>query len=216
MDAAFNRTLTNCSTGARQEAEVLYMETAFIGLQLNRCNQFIEEHPTVGREAREHLEQNKKPWSYSVFLSVPAASVTCLHPKNYARFLLRPDCSARPAFNANDDAPPRLPTVFWTGQFRQPRGRRRPSLPSGSIQMFKRRHSKPPRIIVPPEPAGFDRCTNLPTNTHVGRTIWDATPSATLVTDTSIEGWGAIMHSQGKRVVNLPRTPATATNNDLL
>jgi hypothetical protein len=31
-DADFNRTLSNCLTGARQEAEVLYTTTAFLGL----------------------------------------------------------------------------------------------------------------------------------------------------------------------------------------
>jgi hypothetical protein len=37
---------------------------------------------------------------------------------------------------------------------------------------------------------------NLPTNLHVGRGIWDASPSATLVTDASMEGWGAVLHTQ--------------------
>jgi hypothetical protein len=37
---------------------------------------------------------------------------------------------------------------------------------------------------------------NLPTNVHVGRGIWDASPSATLVTDASMEGWGAVLHAQ--------------------
>jgi hypothetical protein len=37
---------------------------------------------------------------------------------------------------------------------------------------------------------------SLPTNVHVGRGIWDASPSATLVTDASMEGWGAVLHAQ--------------------
>jgi hypothetical protein len=57
-DADFNRILANCSTGAKQEEEVLHTATAFIGSQLNRCNQFIEEHEKLGNEEREHLEEN--------------------------------------------------------------------------------------------------------------------------------------------------------------
>jgi hypothetical protein len=60
-DADFNRYMSNCSTGARQEAEVLYTATAVLGLQLNRCYEFLESHPKIGREAREHLEEN---WTY--------------------------------------------------------------------------------------------------------------------------------------------------------
>jgi hypothetical protein len=51
---------------------------------------------------------------------------------------------------------PSRPTTFlWTGNFRQPRGYRRPSLPPGSRQCFKRGYSKPPYNVVPPDPAGF-------------------------------------------------------------
>jgi ribonuclease HI len=58
--------------------------------------------------------------------------------------------------------------------------------------------------------------SNLPTNIHVGRAIWDVTPSATLVTDASMEGWGAVMHSHGKREVSLQLTPTSTTNTSLL
>jgi hypothetical protein len=37
---------------------------------------------------------------------------------------------------------------------------------------------------------------DLPMNVHVGRGIWDASPSATLLTDASMEGWGAVLHAQ--------------------
>jgi hypothetical protein len=37
---------------------------------------------------------------------------------------------------------------------------------------------------------------DIPTNVHVGRGIWDTCPSATLVTDASMEGLGAALHSQ--------------------
>jgi hypothetical protein len=40
-DADFNRTLAGCSTGAKQEAEVLNTASAFLCLQLNRCNEFF-------------------------------------------------------------------------------------------------------------------------------------------------------------------------------
>jgi hypothetical protein len=36
---------------------------------------------------------------------------------------------------------------------------------------------------------------NFPENQHVGRAIWDSTPTASLVIDTSMEGWGAVMHT---------------------
>jgi hypothetical protein len=36
---------------------------------------------------------------------------------------------------------------------------------------------------------------NLSENRYVGRTIWDSTPTATLVTDASMEGWGAEIHT---------------------
>jgi hypothetical protein len=61
-DADFNRTLSSCSTGARQEAEVLYTATAFLGRQLNRSNEFLECHPKIDKAAREHLEEN---WTYT-------------------------------------------------------------------------------------------------------------------------------------------------------
>jgi hypothetical protein len=61
-DADFNRTLSSCSTGARKEAEVLYTATAFLGLQLNRSNDFLESHPKIAKAAREHLEEN---WTYT-------------------------------------------------------------------------------------------------------------------------------------------------------
>jgi hypothetical protein len=49
-DADFNRTLANCSTGAKHEAEALYTATVFVGLQLNRSHEFLEEHQkTPGR-----------------------------------------------------------------------------------------------------------------------------------------------------------------------
>jgi hypothetical protein len=54
--ADFNRTLANCSTGAKQEAEVLYTATVFVGRQLNRSHEFLEEHPKTPRETRDHLE----------------------------------------------------------------------------------------------------------------------------------------------------------------
>jgi hypothetical protein len=51
---------------------------------------------------------------------------------------------------------------------------------------------------------------DLPTSVHVGRGIWDASPSATLVTDASIEGWGAVLHAQtGKE--NTPSGAAPQT-----
>jgi hypothetical protein len=37
---------------------------------------------------------------------------------------------------------------------------------------------------------------DFPTNLHVGRGIWDASPSATLVMDASMEDWGAVLHAQ--------------------
>jgi hypothetical protein len=52
--------------------------------------------------------------------------------------------------------PPRLVTVLRTGQFRQSRGHRRPPLPAGSFQLFKRRHVQPPSNTVPPKLARFD------------------------------------------------------------
>jgi hypothetical protein len=58
----FNRTLSNCSTGVRQEAEVLYTATAFVGLQRNPCNCFIERHPKICKKERENLEQN---WTFN-------------------------------------------------------------------------------------------------------------------------------------------------------
>jgi uncharacterized protein involved in copper resistance len=61
-NADFNRTLSSCSTGARQEAEVLYTATAFLGLQINRSNEFLESHPKIDKAAREHLEEN---WTYT-------------------------------------------------------------------------------------------------------------------------------------------------------
>jgi hypothetical protein len=61
-DADFNRTLSSCSTGARQEAEVLYTATAFLGLQLNRSNDSLESHPKIDKVAREHVEEN---WTYT-------------------------------------------------------------------------------------------------------------------------------------------------------
>jgi hypothetical protein len=61
-DADCNRTLCSCSTGARQEAEVLYTATAFLGLQLNRSHDFLESHPKIDKAAREHLEEN---WTYT-------------------------------------------------------------------------------------------------------------------------------------------------------
>jgi hypothetical protein len=57
-DADFNRTLAGCSTGAKQEAEVLYTASAFLCLQLNRCNEFLEEHPKLNKDSRRHLEDN--------------------------------------------------------------------------------------------------------------------------------------------------------------
>jgi hypothetical protein len=41
---------------------------------------------------------------------------------------------------------------------------------------------------MPLEPEVFDAHHDIPTNIHVGRGIWEATPSATLVTDASMEG----------------------------
>jgi hypothetical protein len=35
---------------------------------------------------------------------------------------------------------------------------------------------------------------NIAENQHIGRTIWEPTPKALLVTDASMEGWGAIWH----------------------
>jgi hypothetical protein len=61
-DVDFNRTLSSCSTGARQDAEVLYTVTTFLGLQLNRSNDFLESHPKIAKAAREHLEEN---WTYT-------------------------------------------------------------------------------------------------------------------------------------------------------
>jgi hypothetical protein len=61
-DTDFNRTLSGCSTGARQVAEVLYSATAFLGLKLNRSNDFLESHPKIDKAAREHLEEN---WLYT-------------------------------------------------------------------------------------------------------------------------------------------------------
>jgi hypothetical protein len=49
-------------TGARQEAEVLYTATAFLGPQLNRSNDFLDSHPKIDMAAREHLEEN---WMYT-------------------------------------------------------------------------------------------------------------------------------------------------------
>jgi hypothetical protein len=57
-DADFNRTLVGCSTGAKQEAEVLYTASAFLCLQLNGCNEFIEEHPKLNKDSRRHLKDN--------------------------------------------------------------------------------------------------------------------------------------------------------------
>jgi hypothetical protein len=67
---------------------------------------------------------------------------------------------------------------------------------------------------------------DLPTNLHVGRAIWDESPAATLVTDASMEGWGAVMHSHGKGNENTPvygrgnentpRITTSASQTDLL
>jgi hypothetical protein len=65
-DAGFNRTLSSCSTGARQEAEVLYTLTASLGLQFNRRNDFLESHPKIDKAAREHLEEiGRTPWGFT-------------------------------------------------------------------------------------------------------------------------------------------------------
>jgi hypothetical protein len=45
------------------------------------------------------------------------------------------------------------------------------------------------------------RWEDLPLNTHRGRAIWEPTPQALLITDTSMEGWGAIWHK--------PKGPST-------
>jgi hypothetical protein len=53
----------HCQTvqfGAKQEAEVLYTATAFVGLQLNRIHEFLEEHTKTPRETRDHLEEHPK------------------------------------------------------------------------------------------------------------------------------------------------------------
>jgi hypothetical protein len=49
---------------------------------------------------------------------------------------------------------------------------------------------------------------NLPQNQHVGRAIWDPIPTATMITDASMEGWGAIMHTSGRKG---PATPLQQT-----
>jgi hypothetical protein len=36
---------------------------------------------------------------------------------------------------------------------------------------------------------------NIPENKYVGRAIWDSTPTATLVTEVSMEGLGAVIHA---------------------
>jgi hypothetical protein len=43
-------------------AEVLYTATAFVGLQLNRSNDFLERHPKIDKAARDYLEEN---WTYT-------------------------------------------------------------------------------------------------------------------------------------------------------
>jgi hypothetical protein len=45
---------------------------------------------------------------------------------------------------------------------------------------------------------------NLPQNQHFDRAIWDPIPTATLITEASMEGWGAIMHTSGRKG---PATP---------
>jgi ribonuclease HI len=72
----------------------------------------------------------------------------------------------------------------------------------------------PASNTVPPKLTRFDLVVHLPTNIHVGRAIWDVTPSATLVTDASMESWGAVMHSHRKREVSLQLTPTSTTNTD--
>jgi hypothetical protein len=52
---------------------------------------------------------------------------------------------------------------------------------------------------------------DLPTNVYVGRGIWDASPSATLVTDASMEGWGAVLHAQPTENENTPSCAAPPT-----
>jgi hypothetical protein len=48
---------------------------------------------------------------------------------------------------------------------------------------------------------------DLPTNAYVGRGIWDASPSATLVTDASMEGWGpcCTLNQRGTRTPRAAR-----------
>jgi hypothetical protein len=52
---------------------------------------------------------------------------------------------------------------------------------------------------------------DLPTNVYVGCGIWDASPSATLVTDASMEGWGAVLHAQPMGNENTPSCLAPPT-----
>jgi hypothetical protein len=112
--------------------------------------------------------------------------------------------------------PPRLTTVLRTGQLRQSCGHRRPSLPSGPFQLFKCSHVKPPSITVPPKLAKFDLVVQ-PACKHSRRTRNTvSTPFATLVTDASMEGWGAVMHSHGKREVSPQLTPTATTIPNLL
>jgi hypothetical protein len=54
--------LSSCLTGARQEAEVLFTATAFLGLQLKRYNDYTERRPKIGKEARDHLEEH---WTFN-------------------------------------------------------------------------------------------------------------------------------------------------------
>jgi hypothetical protein len=64
-DAEFNRTLSTCSTGAKQEAEVLYTLASFGALRLNQCHDFLENHPKLKGEVRDHLEEG---WLYQLGL----------------------------------------------------------------------------------------------------------------------------------------------------
>jgi hypothetical protein len=60
-DADFSMTFNSSSTGARQEAEVLYTAAAFGANHLNRCHEFLETHPKLKRQISEHLEET---WLY--------------------------------------------------------------------------------------------------------------------------------------------------------
>jgi hypothetical protein len=56
---------------------------------------------------------------------------------------------------------------------------------------------------------------NIAENQHIGRTIWEPTPKALLVTDASMEGWGAIWHeptNQSKGCNIPPQCPGSETN----